>query len=121
MNRPAVIIPLVGLVAIFGVIGQTVLKRAVNGIPESPSLPGMVAQLARSGWFYAGVALVGAGFLSWLFVLTRADLSFATPFLALGIPLILLSSAFVLHEPIGVLRIVGTIVVTIGMFMVAMS
>lgn len=121
MNRPVVIVPLVALVVILGTLGQTALKYAINSIPADFSLGARVSLLARSGWFYGGFALVGTGFVSWLSVLMRADLSFAVPFLALGFPMILLSSAFILHEPVGVLRVVGTLVVAIGIFMVAMS
>jgi drug/metabolite transporter (DMT)-like permease len=121
MNRPVVIIPLVALVVILGTLGQTALKYAINSIPAHSSLVGRVSHLVRSGWFYAGFALAGAGFVGWLSVLMRADLSFAVPFLALGFPMILLSSAFILHEPVGLFRVVGTLLVTIGMFMVALS
>lgn len=119
MNRPAIVIPLVVLVVLFGALGQTMFKRAVNEL-SADSLLEMLG-LVRSGSFYAGIACAGVGFVIWLFVLARADLSFATPFLALAFPLILLSSVFILHEPIGLLRISGTIFVAIGMLMVAMS
>ena len=121
MNRPSIVIPLVALVVIFGTLGQTMLKGAVNNIPVNSSLAGMALHLARSGSFYAGVTFAGVGFLTWLFVLARVDLSFATPFLALAFPMILLSSAYILHEPMGFQRIAGTLLVTIGMFLVAVS
>lgn len=121
MNRPALIIPLVALVVIFGTVGQTMFKRAVNDIPGDSSFLEMISSLARSGWFHVGIACAGAGFVTWLFVLARADLSFATPFLALAFPMILLSSMFFLQEPMGFQRIAGTLLVTIGMFMVAVS
>jgi drug/metabolite transporter (DMT)-like permease len=121
MNRPSVIIPLSALVVIFGTLGQTMLKSAVNSLPVNSSLLDMASHLVRSGWFYAGVAFAGIGFVIWLFVLARADLSFATPFLALAFPMILLSSAYILHEPMSFPRIAGTLLVTVGMFMVAVS
>lgn len=119
MNRPTVVIPLVALVVIFGALGQTMFKRAVNDIPAH-SLLEMLA-LVRSGWFYAGIACACVGFVIWLFVLARADLSFATPFLALAFPVVLFFSVFILHEPIGLLRLSGTLIVAIGMLMVAVS
>lgn len=121
MNRPAVIIPLVALVVFLGTLGQTMFKRAVNGIPGDSSLLGPAFHLSRSAEFYAGILFAGLSFVTWLVVLMRSDLSFATPFLALAFPMILLSSVFILHEPIGLLRIAGTLVVTIGIFIVAMS
>jgi hypothetical protein len=61
--------------------GQFCLKLAVTRTTESGAFgspTGLLAQLIRlfgSLPFWLGVALLGAGFFSWLFVLSRLDLS----------------------------------------------
>lgn len=121
MNKPSVVIPLVVVVNVLGALGQTLLKRAINGIPPASDLWGSVGFLARSGTFYGGALLTGGGVLTWLYVLSRADLSYATPFAGLGVVLISIASAVMLHEPVGVQRLLGTLIIAVGVVLVARS
>ncbi len=121
MNKPSVVIPLVVVVNVLGALGQTLLKRAINGIPSGSAAWGAVAFLARDGTFYGGACLTGAGVLTWLYVLSRADLSYATPFAGLGVVLISVASAVMLHEPVGLQRLLGTLIIAAGVVLVARS
>ena len=121
MNKPSVVIPLVVLVNVLGALGQTLLKRAINGVPSGSGPWGAVGSLAQNGVFYGGALLTGAGVLTWLYVLSRADLSYATPFAGLGVVLISIASAVMLHEPVGLQRLLGTLVIAVGVVLVARS
>ncbi len=121
MNRPAVVIPLVLVVCLLGSFGQTLLKLAVNRIPAGATLGSAIGSLLSSGAFYVGGLTVSAGTLTWLFVMSRAELTYATPFLSFAFIITMATSALILHEaqPIG--RVVGTVLVVVGMVLVGRS
>ena len=121
MNKPSVVIPLVVVVNVLGALGQALLKRAINGITAGSGLWGSAGFLARDGTFYGGAFLTGGGVLTWLYVLSRADLSYATPFAGLGVVLISIASAVMLHEPVGLQRLLGTLIIAVGVVLVARS
>ncbi len=121
MNKPSVVIPLVVVVNVLGALGQTLLKRAINGVPAGTDLWGAAGSLAGNATFYGGAFLTGGGVLTWLYVLSRADLSYATPFAGLGVVLISISSALLLHEPVGLQRLLGTLIIAVGVVLVARS
>lgn len=121
MNRPLVVLPMVLAVTALGATGQTVLKQALNSIPPGARPVEAVLALAGNRWTYLGVALIGSGTLLWLGVLARTELSYATPFMGLGIVAVMLASAYFLHEPVGVLRVLGTLIIAIGTALVAIS
>lgn len=118
MNRPSVVIPLVLVVTSLGAIGQTLLRLSFSRLPEGGAAQ-VAAALARSGAFWGGGLLVGAGALTWLYVLSRAHITYAMPFLGLGFILTMITSALILHEPQPAQRIVGTVVMVLGLALVA--
>ncbi len=63
--------------------------------------------------------MLGAGL--WLFVLSKAELSLVYPFVALGFIMTMLLGVFVLHEAVGLYRIVGTLLIAVGAVLVARS
>jgi len=118
MNRPALVIPLVLVVCVLGAIGQTLLKLAISrAAGEGPAAT--VAALLRDVVFWGGGLTVAAGALTWLYVMSRAHLTYAMPFLGMGFVLTMATSAIVLHEPQPTIRIVGTFVIAVGMVLVA--
>ena len=70
---------------------------------------------------YWAVACLVAGTLTWLVVLYHMDVSKATPFLSLGFILVTLISRLRLHEKISLHRWLGVILVTVGLWLVAMT
>ena len=63
--------------------------------------------------------LVGAAL--WLFVLSKADLSLVYPFVGVGFVLTMLFGWLFLNEHVGLARLLGTLVIAIGAYMVARS
>jgi drug/metabolite transporter (DMT)-like permease len=121
MNRPFVVLPLALMVSLLGTVGQTLLKLSINRLPRGLGPLSTSIHLSCDWRFVLGVLITGTGTLTWLYLLSRADLSYATPFLGIGIVLITLSSALLLHEPVGVQRLAGAIVIAIGIFLVGRS
>ncbi len=121
MNRPLFVVPAVLVVALLGAVGQTLLKLALGRLPAGASGGAAILALVTSAVFWAGGLLVAAGGATWLFVLSRAQITYAMPFLSMGFVLTMITSALILHEPQPLLRVVGTLVVTAGMVLVGLA
>lgn len=68
-----------------------------------------------------GFFLYGIGALTWLLVLSRVELSVAYPFVALGLIVTMLLGALVLQESVGLLRMLGGLLIVLGVLCVAYS
>lgn len=55
----------------------------------------------------------------WLMVLAKLDISLAYPFVGLVFILTMLLGFFVLREPVGIIRIIGTLLVVAGVMLVS--
>src|SRR3546814_8849984 len=65
---------------------------------RSTGIGGEISGLAQSPMIILGLGLYGIGALLWLFVLGRAPLSLAYPFVGIGFILTMLEGAFWLNE-----------------------
>lgn len=116
---------LIGLSVVVGVVGQTVIKLGVEnsisgeGISNVPI--SVLAQSIRSPLVLLGLFLYGVGAAAWILVLSRVDLSFAYPFLALNFILITISSRILLSETVPLLRWLGILIICAGILVVAVS
>lgn len=79
------------------------------------------AGLIQSPLVLLGLGLYGLGAMVWLFVLGRAPLSLAYPFVGLGFILTMLIGSVFLHENVGMTRIFGTVLIAAGCALVARS
>jgi len=112
------------LVAIsFSVTGELMLKTAMNQIGTfsfSNLLPSLGRILTHPRiWTGFGFFILGAFW--WLAVLSRVNLSWAYPMLAIGYILILIFSALVLREHVSLVRWIGAGVIILGIFLVYRS
>ncbi|OGI63028.1 MAG: small multi-drug resistant family protein [Candidatus Muproteobacteria bacterium RBG_16_60_9] len=72
-------------------------------------------------YILGGLGVYGLSVATWLLVLARVDVSVAYPFVGLGFILTMFLGALLLHEPVGALRIVGTLLVAVGVVCIAQS
>lgn len=63
--------------------------------------------------------IIAAG--TWIVVLSRVDLTVAYPMLSLGYIAVLILSALILKESVGVVRILGTILIILGVVLIYRS
>ncbi|CAN5258654.1 EamA family transporter [soil metagenome] len=109
-----------------GSCAQLLLKLGVSstGVREAmaggPSLQSAFT-LFTSPLVIGGLAAYGASAAIWLLVLSKLDLSVAYPFVGLGFIATLLIGWLVLGEPVGALRIGGTLLIACGVILVARS
>ena len=116
---------LICLSIIVGVAGQTVIKLGVNNLnpgEATSNIPlSVLAHSIRSPLVLLGLFLYGVGAAAWILVLSRVDLSFAYPFLALNFILITISSRILLSETVPLLRWLGVLIICAGILVVAVS
>lgn len=72
--------------------------------------------------FLVGFAFYVAGFIIWLYILSRNELSLAFPIVSGSLYIgLLIGSALLLHEGIGLLRVTGVIIILAGIILVSFS
>ena len=116
---------LICLSIIVGVAGQTAIKLGVNNLNSGEATSNIalsvLAHSMRSPLVLLGLFLYGVGAAAWILVLSRVDLSFAYPFLALNFILITISSKVLISETIPLLRWIGVLIICAGILVVAVS
>ena len=68
-----------------------------------------------------GLMLYGLGTILWLAVLSRLDVTQAYPFVGLGFIITMILGYLILGESVGYQRILGTLLITSGIILVARS
>jgi len=105
------------------VVGQLLLKMGMLRVGKfSFNISTLVHQYTRillNPFVIAGLFAFFISMLIWLYVLSRMELSFAYPFVALNYVLILLGSYFLLKETITLPKMIGVVVIIIGVYLVA--
>lgn len=118
-------IGLILLGVLMSAAGQVLLKLAMStqsmqiAVHQGGSV--MVLALLTSPWLIGGILVYGLSVLVWLAVLAKVDVSFAYPFVALGMVITTLSGRFLLGEDLPVVRLVGLAVIVTGVLIVASS
>ena len=108
-----------------GVTGQLLLKKAMLGIgvltPSVGALPSIVMRIATSPLVIVGLGCYALGSFFWLIALSRAQLSFAYPFVGLSFVLVFAASWFFYGETINLWRLAGIASIVIGVLFVSRS
>ncbi len=104
------------------VTGEVLLKIGINHVTTHVgafSLEPRVLWATFTDWrVILGFTLVFGGAIFWLGVISRVDLSFAYPLLALNYVIILIPSRVLLNEPITMIRLVGALIIVIGVIVI---
>jgi len=99
--------------AILGSLGLTFIKKDLN-------LSASFVISALNPLFLTGILLYGASFLLWLKILNSHDLSLAFPVASSALfVFISLFSSLILGEHLSFLKIIGMVVITVGIILVA--
>ncbi|MEF3273181.1 MAG: EamA family transporter [Chloroflexus sp.] len=104
------------------VTGEVLLKVGINAVTTKVgafSLNPQVLWATFTDWrIILGFALVFGGAIFWLGVISRVDLSFAYPLLALNYVIILIPSRVLLNEPITLMRLIGALIIVAGVIII---
>lgn len=89
----------------------------------APEVAGNLLQtftsMIMNPWVLGGLFMYGLSAALWLLVLARTDVSVAYPFVGLGFIVTLAAGALLLGEQVTLVRVAGTVLVAIGVIMVA--
>ena len=100
---------------------QVALKLgATQGSRGESGLNAMIGILTTP-WSLVGLTLYGLSALLWLRVLSLADLSVAYAFVGLSFIFTLAAGAWLFDERVTMMRVAGTLLISAGVVMVAMS
>jgi multidrug transporter EmrE-like cation transporter len=112
------------LISVLGsAIGQLLLKKGMNSMgPVTLSfnqLPSVLWQMATNPNVFFGLAVYLIGTIFWLAALSRVDLSFAYPFASFNYVVMLVASWMMFDEKITFSRLLGTVVIGIGVLLIS--
>jgi len=112
------------IAVVVSVIGQLFVKKGLNLLGNLDFSKGVIivfSKMVVSPYVLLGFGIYFLAVFFWLYALTKVDLSFAYPFLALSYVLVILLSWLFLGENISYLRLVGVLVICFGVFIVSKS
>ena len=104
------------------VIGQILFKQGMNMVGRVNSVRdalGKLTQAFLNPYVLSGIAIYGFTTLVWLVILSRVKLSIAYPMLSFGYVLSILFSWMLFKESIPKTRIIGAVIICIGVYLVA--
>ena len=108
-----------------GAFGQVLLKKGMGSMgPLTLSLNQLGSVLWRIGtnpYVIVGLAIYVSGTVFWLVALSRVELSYAYPFASLSYVIMLVASWLLFHENISLVRLLGTLIVGVGVFLISRS
>jgi drug/metabolite transporter (DMT)-like permease len=112
------LIMLVAVVAL--ALGETALAKGMKQAGRTEESWAVLAvAVLRNTWILGGSALLVIHLGLYLLALRHADLSFALPLTAASYPLSALLARFYLREDVGTARWLGTLLITVGVAIVA--
>lgn len=112
------------LTIIFTVYGQVVMKWRMEDL--SIELPSgfaekllVLVKLLFDPYIFSGLFLAFFASLAWMAAMTKFELSFAYPFMALNFVLVFFLSALFLGESVSVSKFVGVLLIVVGTVIIA--
>lgn len=108
---------------LFTVYGQLVLKWQMGqagGMPEGgfDKILYLLQQFLNP-WIMSGFFAAFLASLAWMAAMTRFDLNYAYPFMSLAFIIVMLFSVFFLDEPLTLQSVSGTVMVVVGLVVIA--
>lgn len=94
------------------------MTHALNAI-KSDGIISLVWTVGTNPWVMGGMFLHVSALVVWLWALSKVDISFAYPFLALGYVLVSAMAWLWLGEELNQVKIIGMIVIIIGILILA--
>lgn len=114
---------LIGIAVVVGVVGQYLLKVGMTHVGQIDSVmslldPSVLVRMASTWQIPIALVMYAAGAFLWMIVLSREELNFAYPFMALTYVLVLIVGYFFLGETLTVNKVLGTLLVAVGVVVI---
>ncbi len=120
MSRAALLSLILASVALNAAAQLFLRVGARGGFPGEPGLM-LVVQTALRPGILAGLACYALSILVWVYVLSRAEASFAYPFLGLGFVVVALAGWLFLGEALTPRRVAAILLIAAGVAVLAGS
>ena len=106
-----------------GAAGQILLKKGMNSLGEITlsfqNIVTMTWKMLTNPYVFIGLVIYFLSVIFWLAALSRVDLSYAYPVASVSYVIMILASWLLLNETITPMRILGSIVIGIGVFLIS--
>ncbi len=107
------------------VTGQLSLKHGMSKVGNfalsMSTLPPVFVQAAFNPYVILGLVCYGLGFLVWLLVLAKTEVSYAYPLISLGYVFTAVLARVLIGETVNLTRMTGILIICAGVFLVARS
>lgn len=108
---------------VFTVYGQLILRHQIGDVSEVPAGTGLIRFLLELVFtrplIISGLAAAFVASLCWMATLTRFELSFAYPFMALNFVIVVFVAVAAFGETVNASKIIGLLIVCSGLVVVA--
>ena len=107
---------------LFTVTGQLLLKQGMLQVGRVGELDRVIPKLMKAfmnPFVIGGIATYGFTTMIWLVILSRVKLSIAYPMISLGYVISIFFAWFFFKESVPKIRVMGAIVICIGVYLVA--
>lgn len=126
LNSPFSYFPVILVSVSLSAGAQAVLKAGMSSAAVQRGMEsGNVAQIATvvfaNPFVLAGLGLYFGSALVWLVVLSKVPLSYAYPFVAMGIAMTAVLGWFLFDEGFGLMKLAGTALIMLGIVLLAKS
>jgi len=105
---------------LLGAAGQIALKTGINALGAKPA-PGVVLRAIFTPWILVGFACYGVSSILYLLAISRLELSYAYPMVALSYVIVTFLSWKLLGEAVPPARVGGLALICAGVLVVALS
>jgi len=100
-------------------IAQIILKLGLGNLVLGSNIKNFFVKALSSPGVLFGLFLYGAGAMLWLIVLSREEVSFAFPLVSFAYVIAIVLSAIFLKESITLPRVLGSLFIIFGIFIIA--
>lgn len=108
---------------VFTVYSQLIIRWQVLAAGELPNeLSGklyFVTKLLLNPWVISSMVATFLAGVSWMLTMSKFDISYAYPWIALNFVLIFIFGLFLFDEPYSAPKILGTVIIVIGVLVLA--
>ena len=111
---------------LFSTTGELFLKKGMNEIgtfdfAAVSAIAPTLLKIAANPYIWIGMIGFVGGSVFWLSVISRAPLSLAYPMLSLSYVIVVIESWIFLNEGLHPLRVIGSLVIILGVVLVSLS
>jgi len=107
------------------VYGQLVLKWQMSGVGPLPAggldKIGFLLRQLLNPWVFSGYMAALLASLAWMAAMTRFDIGYAYPFMSLAFVIVMGFGALFLNEALSLQKVLGTVIVMLGLVLIAKS